>query len=285
MKVYVESIFVLDFNKKMNFENEEFILNYDFIQNNSYFNIEKKKLNEREYYILHKKRSYGYEIYLICPDYLSKDEFDGVELIEKDFESILSDNLKTLFKNKYENYKGEYLFHQHIFNYFKDYFDINEFLKSSFEIVKIDWSKYIYKSNLENSGLKFSAIYLLSIDNFILQRHVMYEYFSREYLLRMGINNICFQIKNINNNIDFLNKSRWLVSQHKLIMENFKTKVISYIEENKLFHIHRVIRKREIFEKIKEDFSDFIATSQENLNNILMIILTLIGIFIALCKD
>jgi hypothetical protein len=150
--------------------------------------------------------------------------------------------------------------------------------------VKVDWSKCIYNNN--NSG--FLAIELLSIDNFILQRHVMYEYFSREYLLRMSSNDIffqIFQIKNINKNIDFLNQSRWLLSQHKLIMENFKTKVISYIEENKLFHIHRVIRKREIFEKIKEDFNDFIGTSQENLNNILMFILTLIGTFIALYKN
>jgi hypothetical protein len=81
MKVYVESIFVLDFNKKIDFENEEFILNYDFAQNiSNCFNIEKKKLNEKECYILYKKRSYGYEIYLICPNYLYEDKFDGVEL-------------------------------------------------------------------------------------------------------------------------------------------------------------------------------------------------------------
>ncbi len=287
MKVYVESIFLLDFktNLKLNLEEEDTILNYDFDNNFlDLFNIEKIKL-EKEIYILNKKRSYGYEIYIIYPDYLQNIEFDGVEIIEKCYKKLLSGELKEIFNEKFENYKGEYLFHQHIFNY-EGKFEIKNFLTNiKFKLKKVNWSEYIYEVNKEG----FLAIELLSIDNFILQRHIMYEHFSREYLERISNDiNLCNKLwlipffNQIRKNINFLNSSRFLISQHKLLMENFKIKVISYIEENKLFYIHRIIRKKDIFEKIKDDFDKYISTSQQNLTNLLMAILAVIGIVVSL---
>jgi len=281
MKVYVESIFLLNYNSNIKFDNEEFIMNFDFsddvLKN---FKMKEKSVNNTKCYLITKKRNFGYEIYLVLPNYLKKNIFDGIEVIEENFNNILDGYLNKLFKTKYEEYKGEYLFHQHIFNYNKNEFNIKEFLKSCFKVENIEWSQYIF--NISNKSNCFSAIKLLSIDNFILQRHVMYEYFSREYLIKMDSNNIFYQFLSISSNLDLLNKSRWLISNHKLIMENFKIEDMLYIEQNKLFEIHKVIRKKEIFEKIKEDFQEFINNSQQNLNNILVLILTIIGIILAI---
>jgi len=282
MKVYVESIFLLNYNKikynkKSKFgEYEKFIMNYDYSDDLlEDFQIKEKQINNDRCFVVTRERTFGYEIYVILPDYVKDDIFDGIEIIEKHFTKILDGDINKLFKIKYENYKGEYLFHQHIFNY-KDKFNVEEFLKAHFKLENIEWSKYIFSFSNETNC--FSAIELLCIDNFILQRHVMYEHFSREYLIRMDSDNVFYQFRSIAGNLDLLNKSRWLISNHKLVMENFKIEDILFIEQNKLFYIHRVIRKREIFEKIKEDFQEFINNSQQNLNNILMFILTVIGV-------
>ena len=283
MKVYIENIFLLDFdmNKNINLEEEEFNLQYD-TQNILYDEMHKTELNGKSVFVLYKKRSFGYEIYLICPNYLENDELDGIEIVEREAENILPSKLLKIFKDKFENYNGEYLFHQYIIVYDKHTFDINQFLSTHFILQKIEWSKYLY---IEDNGINkdskdsFCLNILLSIDNFILQRHVMYEFFSREYLKMMsqkiGYKN--YITKN-NSNIKFLNQSRLLIFQHKLLMENFGVKIINFIESNKLFEKHKVIRKKEIFEKIKEDLDNYITTSQQNFNNFIMILLAIIGI-------
>jgi hypothetical protein len=288
MNVYVENIFILDLKKK--FIDESSILDYDYEY--EYSNVvvdyfEKKKLKDKNCYVFIKKINFGYEIYLIIPNYLMENEevVDGKEVIEKYYENIIHDSkIKHKFKN---NYNGEYLFHQHIFKFEKKYFNIEDFLKTSFILEKHEWSKYVYKENKNESSSALLGIELLSIDNFILQRHVMYEFFIREYLRRINKNSFfqyLFFIKifYLIKDIKFLNKNRWLLSKHKLIMENFKVKVISYIENNKLFTINRVIRKKKIYEKIEKDFYNFIVISQQNLNNIFIIILTIFGILVTI---
>ena len=273
--VYVESVFLLKDNIDENVKND-YILNFN--ENEEELKAEFKKnlslykIDDVEIYMTFKDRSFGYEIFIISPNYINNATFrgfDGIEIIEEYFEKLLPEGIKKLFLKAYEDYEGEYLFHQHIFEFDKE-FDVEKFLETKFCLKSVKWSCYEYEAN--DKG--FKVMDFLEIDNFILQRHVLYEYFSRNYLKYLNDNNILLILKKI----DLINKGISLISKHKLFMEDFRSDIIKFIEKNKLFEIHRVLRKRDIYLKIEEDFKNKITNDQQNLNNAVVLFLTILGL-------